>query len=127
MNHFVSSFLAIVHQEHLHDIRANGIPYGNHVLGVCVVLVLRPEFGSFYPRAHWAIEALLGSAEFDALKWTLQPGAFLDAYLAPVAQYIKHYKQTGEQGTLNLIMAEDTPVAPNDPNEVGAFAALGSD
>ncbi|KAG7293930.1 hypothetical protein NEMBOFW57_003991 [Staphylotrichum longicolle] len=85
---------------------------------------VRPDFGSYYPRAHWAIETLLGSAEFGALKWTsLQPNAFLDGYLAPAAQYIKQYRQTGEQGTLSLMVAKDAPVAPNDPNEVGAFAA----
>ncbi|KAL0936002.1 NmrA-like family protein [Colletotrichum truncatum] len=85
---------------------------------------VRPDFGSYYPRAHWAIEAMLGSAEFGALKWTsLQPNAFLDGYLAPAAQYIKRYKETGELGTLSLMAAKDAPVAPNDPVEVGVFAA----
>ena len=67
---------------------------------------------------------MLESAEFGALKWTsLRPNAFSTAYLAPAAQHIKHYKQTGEQPTLSLMMAKDAPVAPNDPGEVGAFAA----
>ncbi|KAF5654440.1 hypothetical protein FHETE_11308 [Fusarium heterosporum] len=85
---------------------------------------VRPDFGSYYPRAHWAIETMLDSNEFSTLKWTsLQPNAFLDGYLAPAAQFIKHYKETGEQAPLNLMMAENAPVAPNDPAEVGAFAA----
>lgn len=85
---------------------------------------IHPNFGSYYPRAHWAIETMLGTEEFRALKWTsLQPNAFLDAYLAPAVQHIKHYKETGEQDTLSLMMAKDAPVTPNDPSEVGAFAA----
>ncbi|RMY68110.1 hypothetical protein D0863_07339 [Hortaea werneckii] len=85
---------------------------------------VRPDFRSYYPRAHWAIEAMLGSTEFGALKWTsLQPNAFSTGYLAPAAQHIKHYKRTGEQPPLSLMMAKDAPVAPNDPSEVGAFAA----
>lgn len=28
---------------------------------------VRPDCGTFYPRAHWAIEALLSSAEFNNL------------------------------------------------------------
>ncbi|KAI6841107.1 hypothetical protein KC340_g7831 [Hortaea werneckii] len=85
---------------------------------------VRPNFRSYYPRAHWAIEAMLGSTEFGALKWTsLQPNAFSTGYLAPAAQHVKHYKRTGEQPPLSLMMAKDAPVAPNDPSEVGAFAA----
>lgn len=95
-----------------------------YVVRISTTATVRPDFGSSYPRAHWAIETLLGSAEFGALKWTsLQPNAFLDGYLAPAAQYIKQYRQTGEQGTLSLMVVKDAPVAPNDPNEVGAFAA----
>ncbi|KAL5041541.1 hypothetical protein BDW71DRAFT_201279 [Aspergillus fruticulosus] len=63
---------------------------------------VRPDFEAYYPRQHWAIEALLGSAEFS---------------------YIKQYRQTGEQGTLRLLTAKDAPVAPIHPDEVGIFAA----
>ncbi|KAE8324527.1 hypothetical protein BDV39DRAFT_217062 [Aspergillus sergii] len=85
---------------------------------------VRPDFGGYYPRAHWAIEALLSSPEFSALKWTsLQPNAFLSYYVAPAVEYIKQYKRTGEQGTLRLMAAKDAPVGPIDPNEVGIFAA----
>ena len=83
-----------------------------------------PALVSYYPRAHWAIGAMLESAEFGALKWTsLRPNAFSTAYLAPAAQHIKHYKQTGEQPNLSLMMAKGAPVAPRYPGEVGAFAA----
>ncbi|KAI7552417.1 hypothetical protein KC331_g1901 [Hortaea werneckii] len=67
---------------------------------------------------------MLGSAEFGALKWTsLQANVFSTGCLAPAAQHIKHYKRTGEQPPLSLMMAKDAPVAPVDPSEVGAFAA----
>ncbi|KAH0287132.1 NmrA-like family protein [Aureobasidium namibiae CBS 147.97] len=85
---------------------------------------VHPNFGSYYPRAHWAIEAMLATPEFANMKFTsLQPNAYLDGYLYGAAAYIKQYKETGQQGTLSLMMAEDTPVAPNDPSEVGAIAA----
>lgn len=88
------------------------------------VATIHPDFGSYYPRAHWAIEAMLSTPEFGALKWTsLQPNAFLDGYLAPAAQYVKTYQQTGTHSKLSLMVAKDAPVAPNDPREVGAFAA----
>lgn len=85
---------------------------------------VQPNFRSYYPRAHWAIEAMLESAPFSPLQWTsLKPNAFLDGYLAPAAAHIKNYRQTVQQGTLSLMMAKDAPVAPNDPYEIGAFAA----
>ncbi|KAL2820670.1 hypothetical protein BJX63DRAFT_444212 [Aspergillus granulosus] len=85
---------------------------------------VRPDFEAYYPRQHWAIEALLGSAEFSALAWTsLQPNVFLNHYLAVLAEYIKQYRQAGEQGTLRLTAAKDAPVAPIHPDEVGIFAA----
>ncbi|KAL4980965.1 NAD(P)-binding protein [Aspergillus desertorum] len=83
-----------------------------------------PDFDAYYPRQHWAIEALLGSAEFSALKWTsLQPNVFLNYYLVAVAEYIKQCRQTGEQGQLRLIGAKTAPVAPAHPDEVGILAA----
>ncbi|GKZ21537.1 hypothetical protein AbraIFM66951_006719 [Aspergillus brasiliensis] len=85
---------------------------------------VRPDYPAYYPRSHWAIEALLGSAEFSALKWTsLQPNVFSTFYVAVIAEYIKQYKQTGELGPLKLMASKDAPVAPIDPNEVGVFAA----
>lgn len=85
---------------------------------------VRPDCGAYYARAHWAVEALLASPEFAALKWTsLRPNVFLDTYLAPAAAYIKRCRQTGEPAALRMMMAEDAPVAPVDSKEVGAFAA----
>ncbi|KAK1145464.1 hypothetical protein N8T08_004339 [Aspergillus melleus] len=85
---------------------------------------VRPDFAAYYPRQHWAIEAMLGSPEFSALNWTsLQPNIFMTHYLAIVADYIKQYRQTGEQGQLRLMTAKDAPVAPVHPDEVGVFAA----
>ena len=86
---------------------------------------VRPDFDAYYPRQHWAIEALLGSSEFSALKWTsLQPNVFLNFYLSPIAEYIKQHRRTGAaQDTLRLMASKDAPVAPLHPDEVGIFAA----
>ncbi|GLA39793.1 hypothetical protein AnigIFM63309_007394 [Aspergillus niger] len=85
---------------------------------------VRPDYAAYYPRTHWAIEAMLGSAEFSALKWTsLQPNVFLNFYMALCAEYIKQFKRTGELGPLKLMASKDAPVAPIHPDEVGVFAA----
>ncbi|GKZ99411.1 hypothetical protein AnigIFM60653_005155 [Aspergillus niger] len=85
---------------------------------------VRPDYAAYYPRTHWAIEAMLGSAEFSALKWTsLQPNVFLNFYMALGAEYIKQYKRTGELVPLKLMASKDAPVAPIHPDEVGVFAA----
>ena len=86
---------------------------------------VRPDFEAYYPRQHWAIEALLGSPEFSALKWTsLQPNVFSNFYLSVIAEYIKQYRRTGTaQDTLRLMASKDAPVAPIHPDEVGIFAA----
>ncbi|KAL4893419.1 hypothetical protein BDV59DRAFT_178216 [Aspergillus ambiguus] len=86
---------------------------------------VRPDLEAYYPRQHWAIESMLGSAEFSALKWTsLQPASFLNLYLAGIAGYIRQYRETGKQeAPLRLIAAKDAHVAPIHPDEVGIFAA----
>lgn len=85
---------------------------------------VRPDCPAYYPRQHWAIEALLSSPEFEALQWTsLQPNIFTNFWVAPAAELIKHYRKTGTQHTLRLLPSEDAPVAPIDPDEVGIFAA----
>ncbi|KAK4031560.1 hypothetical protein C8A01DRAFT_41994 [Parachaetomium inaequale] len=85
---------------------------------------VRPDSDAYYPRSHWAIEALLGSPEFQALQWTsLQPNLFTNYCLAPAAEFIKHYRKTGKQDTLRLMLSEDGPVGIIDPDEVGTFAA----
>ncbi|GAB1214573.1 hypothetical protein ATERTT37_003737 [Aspergillus terreus] len=85
---------------------------------------VRPDCKAYYSRSHWAIEALLGSPEFGAMKWTsLQANQFLQFALAPAVEYIRNYRKSGEQGRLSLILSKDAPVGLIDGNEVGVFAA----
>ncbi|KAJ5365704.1 hypothetical protein N7517_008590 [Penicillium concentricum] len=85
---------------------------------------VRPDCNAYYPRAHWAIEALLSSPEFSNLQWTsLQPNIFTPSYLAGAVELIKQYRKTGKQGTLKLMASKDAPVGVIDPYEVGVFAA----
>lgn len=85
---------------------------------------VRPDCPAYYARQHWAIEALLGSPEFNQLHWTsLQPNIFSPLILSPAAELIKKYRKTGEQDTLRLILSEDAPVGIIDPDEVGVIAA----
>lgn len=85
---------------------------------------VRPDCDAYYPRTHWAIEAMLSSPEFRTLQWTsLQPNVFTNFYLAPAAALIKQYRKTGKQDTLRLMASPDAPVGIIDPDEVGVFAA----
>lgn len=85
---------------------------------------VRPDCLAYYPRTHWAIEALLSSPEFERLRWTsLQPNVFSQFWLSPVAEFIKNYRKTQRQNTLRLMASEDAPVGVIDSNEVGVFAA----
>ncbi|KAH6849901.1 hypothetical protein B0I37DRAFT_370190 [Chaetomium sp. MPI-CAGE-AT-0009] len=85
---------------------------------------VRPDCPTYYPRAHWAIEALLSTPEFEALQWTsLQPNLFTNFALAPAAALIKQYRKTGKQDTLRLLASPDAPVGVIDPDDVGLFAA----
>jgi uncharacterized protein YbjT (DUF2867 family) len=85
---------------------------------------VRPDCPAYYPRTHWALEALLGSAEFQGLRWTsLQPNVFTQMYLFPAAELIKNFRKTGRQDTLRLMASEDAPVGVIDPSEVGILAA----
>jgi uncharacterized protein YbjT (DUF2867 family) len=85
---------------------------------------VRPDCPAAYSRAHWAIEALLSTPEFEALQWTsLQPNGFPSVYLTPAAALIKQYRETGKQGPLRLMAAADAPVGLVHPDDVGAFAA----
>ncbi|KAJ5378463.1 hypothetical protein N7509_011582 [Penicillium cosmopolitanum] len=85
---------------------------------------VRPDCPAYYPRQHWAIEALLGSLEFKNLHWTsLQPNIFSTLIMSPAAELIKNYRKTGEQDTLRLMLAEDAPVGIIDPYEIGVAAA----
>lgn len=82
-----------------------------------------PDSIAYYPRAHWGIEALLGATEFENLHWTsLQPNVF-QMFFFPAAQFIKEFRETGQQGTLKLMGSKDTPVGVIDSDEVGVVAA----
>lgn len=85
---------------------------------------VRPDCKAYYPRAHWAIEALLSSPEFADMQWTsLQPNVFANTYLSNAAEFIKQYRKTGNQDILRLMASEDSPIGVIDPNDVGIFAA----
>ncbi|KAJ5154855.1 uncharacterized protein N7500_010294 [Penicillium coprophilum] len=85
---------------------------------------VRPDCKAYYPRTHWAIEALLSSPEFSNLQWTsLQPNVFTTFYLSGAAEFIKQYRKTGKQGGLKLMASMDAPVGVINPNDVGVFAA----
>ncbi|CEJ62809.1 Putative NmrA-like family protein [Penicillium brasilianum] len=85
---------------------------------------VRPDCPAYYPRQHWAIEALLGSPEFDRLQWTsLQPNIFSPLIMSPAVDFIKKFRETGQQDTLRLLLSKDAPVGVIDPDEIGAIAA----
>ncbi|KAI1362080.1 hypothetical protein F5Y08DRAFT_313116 [Xylaria arbuscula] len=85
---------------------------------------VRPDAIPFHSRSHWAIEALLGTPEFEGLQWTsLQPNSFGPIYLQTAADFIKQYRSTGQQGTLKLVGSADAPVALIDPSDIGVLAA----
>lgn len=85
---------------------------------------VRPDCPAYYPRQHWAVEAMLDSPEFEDLHWTsLQPNVFSTFYLGSAAALIKQYRKSGKQETLRLIASEDAPVGIVDCDEVGIFAA----
>ena len=85
---------------------------------------VRPDCPAYYPRQHWAIEALLGSPEFSNLQWTsLQPNIFSQVIMSPAAEFIKKYRETKEQDTLRLMVSENAPVGIIDPEEIGVIAA----
>ena len=52
---------------------------------------VRPDIDVYYPRSHWAIEALLSSPEFEKLQWSsLQPNGFSDMVLASAAEPVSY-------------------------------------
>lgn len=85
---------------------------------------VRPDCAAYYPRTHWAIEALLSSPAFQRLQWTsLQPNIFTTMYLANAAEFVKHCHKTGKQGTLSIMASRDAPVGVIDPEDIGVLAA----
>jgi uncharacterized protein YbjT (DUF2867 family) len=85
---------------------------------------VRPDCDAYYPRTHWAIEAMLSSPEFQGLQWTsLQPNVFTTMYLSSAAELVKQYRKTGQLDTLKLMASADAPVGIIDAHDVGVVAA----
>ncbi|KAJ4322882.1 hypothetical protein N0V94_002144 [Neodidymelliopsis sp. IMI 364377] len=83
-----------------------------------------PTCDAYYPRTHWAIEAMLSSPEFEGLKWSsLQPNVFSTMVVGTAAELVKTYRKEGKQDTLRLILDENTPAGIVHPDDVGNFAA----
>ncbi|KAL2205681.1 NAD(P)-binding protein [Sarocladium strictum] len=84
---------------------------------------VRPDYKAYYPRNHWAIEALLSSPEFARLKWSsLQPNVFYPYTMGEAVEFVKRVRNGREQGTLKLMLAKDVPVGVVDAGDVGSFA-----
>ncbi|KAJ5111038.1 hypothetical protein N7532_001573 [Penicillium argentinense] len=85
---------------------------------------VRPDCLAYYPRSHWAIEALLDSREFGGLKWSsLQPNIFSTMYLSAAAEFVRKHRDGEPQSSLRLLANEDAPVGIIDPADVGLVAA----
>ncbi|KAH7390082.1 hypothetical protein BKA64DRAFT_112608 [Cadophora sp. MPI-SDFR-AT-0126] len=85
---------------------------------------VHPSFRAYYPRTHWAIEAMLDTEEFRGMVWTsLQPNVFSSFVLGSAVGLVKEYRKTGKQQPLSLIGSKDVGVGIIDANDVGAFAA----
>ncbi|KAF7921714.1 uncharacterized protein EAE98_008561 [Botrytis deweyae] len=84
-----------------------------------------PNCPVYYPRQHWAVEALLSSPEFEKLQWTsLQANVFYRFVLGPALEFIKQYRKDGKQNTLLLMTDGDAPLGCIHSDEVGQFAAV---
>lgn len=85
---------------------------------------VRPDCPAYYPRSHWAVEAMLSSPEFERLQWTsLQPNIFTNFYFYSVFEWVKNFRETGTQGILKLLPSEYAPVGVIDSDDVGVVAA----
>ncbi|KAJ4990972.1 hypothetical protein SVAN01_03543 [Stagonosporopsis vannaccii] len=83
-----------------------------------------PSNETYYPRTHWAIEALLSSSDFDDLHWSsLQPNVFFSYVLAPAAEAVNAHRKGEKQDTLRLMLGETTLTGVIHPDDVGNFAA----
>ena len=84
---------------------------------------VHPDTPVFYGRAHWAIEKVLESCEFDALRWTsLQPTGFTSLYAGMASGWLKQYRETGKASTLPITLDSNIGGAIVDPVEVGIVA-----
>lgn len=85
---------------------------------------VRPDCKAYYPRTHWAIEAILSSPEFERLQWTsLQPNVFTALIVGPAAEYIKKARSDAKPETLRLMLSKDSKVGVIHSDDVGVFAA----
>jgi uncharacterized protein YbjT (DUF2867 family) len=85
-----------------------------------------PTYPAYYPRQHWAVEALLDSPAFEKLRWTsLQPNVFDTFALQPAVEFVKEERRkvAAPDGPLRLLIAEDVPVGTVNPGDVGILAA----
>jgi uncharacterized protein YbjT (DUF2867 family) len=82
-----------------------------------------PATPVFYARNHWAIETMLESHEFKALKWTsLQPNVFISMFTGPVKDWVQSYKKDGTKKPYKIMLDGNNPAAPIDAEEVGTIA-----
>ncbi|KAF1921370.1 NmrA-like family protein [Ampelomyces quisqualis] len=83
-----------------------------------------PDCAAYYPRQHWAIEQMLSAPEFKNLHWSsLQPNVFTTFWLGPAVEFVKEFRKTGKQGTLDLMASSDAQIGIIHPDDVGTFAA----
>ena len=82
-----------------------------------------PATKVYFARAHWAIETMLETADFEAMSWTsLQPNIFTSNYAFMAANWLNEYRKTGKQTPLKLMADKDAGVGMIDPQEVGQVA-----
>lgn len=114
---------AFSEESHFHVVALNGGV--KHIVRISTTAAnVRPDFRAYYPRTHWAIEAMLDTKEFNGMMWTsLQPNVFTSMVLANAVTLVKEYRKTGKQQPLSLMSPKDVGVGIIDPNDVGAFAA----
>jgi uncharacterized protein YbjT (DUF2867 family) len=99
-----------------------GVEY--HVRIATVPMNMRSDNAAFYTRSHWAIEQQLSAPEFEKLQWTsIRPNLFMSDYLKNAVEFVKKFRETGEQGTLRLAIAEDMPFPVIHAGDVGVVAA----
>lgn len=85
---------------------------------------VRPDCPTYYPRTHWAIEALLDTPAYENMHWTsLQPNVFLTHWLSPAAELIKKVQSGGKPDTLRIMANESKPVGSIDPHDVSIVVA----
>ncbi|KAH9218147.1 hypothetical protein DL95DRAFT_521676 [Leptodontidium sp. 2 PMI_412] len=115
---------AFSEESHFHVTALNGGV--KHVVRISTTAAnVRPGFRAYYPRTHWAIEAMLASEDFKGMMWTsLQPNVFTNFILAGALAVVKEFRETGKQSMpLSMISSKDARVGVIDPKDVGAFAA----